>query len=40
MATYDNGNGLAYPLTKMNFLVTVEGVNGTAAFNEVSGVEA
>ncbi len=40
MATYDNGNGLAYPLTKMNFLVTVEGVNGTAAFSEVSGVEA
>lgn len=40
MATYDNGSGLAYPLTKMNFLVTVDGVNATAAFNEVSGVEA
>lgn len=40
MATYDNGNGLAYPLTKMNFLVTVEGVSGTAAFSEVTGVEA
>lgn len=40
MATYDNGSGLAYPLTKMNFLVTVDGVDGTAAFSEVSGVEA
>ena len=40
MATYDNGSGLYYPLTKMNFLVTVDGVNGVAAFNEVSGVEA
>lgn len=40
MATYQNKAGLSYPLTKMNFLVTVDGVNGTAAFNEVSGVEA
>lgn len=40
MAVYDNGAGLAYPLTKMNFLVTVESVSGTAAFSEVSGVEA
>lgn len=38
--TYDNGTGLAYPLTNMNFLVTVEGVSGTAAFSEVSGIEA
>lgn len=38
--TYDNGNGLKYPLTKMNFLVTVDGVSGTAAFSEVSGIEA
>ena len=38
--TYDNGNGLAYPLTKMNFLVTVDGVSGTAAFSEVRGIEA
>ena len=38
--TYDNGNGLAYPLTKMNFLVTVDGISGTAAFSEVTGVEA
>lgn len=38
--TYDNGNGLAYPLTKMNFLVTVSGIDGTAAFSEVTGVEA
>lgn len=32
--------GMAYPLTKMNFLVTVDGVEGTAAFSEVTGVEA
>jgi len=38
--TYDNGNGLSYPLTKMNFLVTVSGVNGTAAFSEVTGIES
>lgn len=40
MATYENSKGLAYPLTKMNFLVTVDGVSGTAAFSEVTGVEA
>lgn len=40
MATYYNEAGLAYPLTKMNFLVTVDGVSGTAAFSEVSGIEA
>ena len=40
MATYQNEAGLAYPLTKMNFLVTVDGVSGTAAFTEVSGIEA
>ena len=38
--TYDNGKGSYYPLTKMNFLVTVASVAGTAAFSEVSGVEA
>ena len=32
-------NGLKYPLTKMNFLVTVSDVTGIAAFTEVSGVE-
>lgn len=37
---YLNQINLAYPLTKMNFLVTVTGVDGTAAFSEVSGVEA
>lgn len=37
---YNNKAGMAYPLTKMNFLVTVSGVSGTAAFSEVSGVEA
>lgn len=36
-----NNISLAYPLTKMNFLVTVDKVtNGTAAFSEVSGVES
>lgn len=35
-----NATGLYYPLTKMNFLVTVDEVNGVAAFNEVTGVEA
>lgn len=35
-----NQVNLAYPLTKMNFLVTVDGVNGIAAFSEVTGVEA
>lgn len=40
MATYDNGSGLSYPLTKMNFLVTAAGIDGTAAFTEASGVEA
>ena len=37
---YDNGNGSAYPLTKMNFLVTVATIAGTAAFSEVSGIES
>ena len=40
MATYQNKAGLSYPLTKMNFLVTVDEISGTAAFTEVSGVEA
>ncbi len=40
MATYDNGSGLSYPLTKMNFLVTAADIEGTAAFTEASGVEA
>lgn len=35
-----SGNGLKYPLTKMNFLVTVSGVSGVAAFTEASGIEA
>ncbi len=40
MAMTKNSSGLDYPLTKMNFLVTAEGVSGTAAFTEASGVEA
>ena len=38
---YKNTAGMAYPLTKMNFLVNVDGLTGgTAAFNEVTGIEA
>lgn len=39
---YDTNNaGMAYPLTKMNFLVSVPDLGGTmAAFSEVTGVEA
>lgn len=41
MATDKNTAGMAYPLTKMNFLVSVPDLSGTmAAFNEVSGIEA
>ena len=40
MGTYENAGQLSYPLTKMNFLVTVDGVSGIAAFSEVSGIEA
>ena len=39
MADKTSGS-LYYPLTKMNFLVTVDSVSGVAAFNEVTGVEA
>ena len=38
--TYDNGANSAYPLTKMNFLVVVDGISGTAAFSEVTGIDA
>lgn len=38
---YENGEKLYYPLTKMNFLVTVDSKEvATAAFSEVSGVDA
>lgn len=40
--TLDNG-GSFYPLTKMNFVVTVKSANGNtakAAFSEVTGIEA
>ena len=41
MATDKNTAGMAYPLTKMNFLVSVPDLSGAmAAFNEVSGIEA
>ena len=39
MAT-ENSSGLYYPLTKMNFLVSVDEVSGVAAFSEVTGVDA
>ena len=39
MAT-TNSSGLYYPLTKMNFLVSVDQVNGVAAFSEVTGIDA
>lgn len=35
-----NSSGLYYPLTKMNFLVSVDQVTGVAAFTEVSGIDA
>lgn len=36
-----NSSGMAYPLTKMNFLVSVPDLNGSmAAFSEVTGIEA
>ncbi|MDR1070305.1 MAG: phage tail protein [Gracilibacteraceae bacterium] len=35
-----NSVSLYYPLTKMNFLVTVDSVSGVAAFNEVTGIDA
>ncbi|MBQ1548466.1 MAG: phage tail protein [Lachnospiraceae bacterium] len=37
---YENSNGLSYPLTKMNFRVSVDGVDGAAAFNQVTGLDA
>ncbi len=37
---YQNSKGLAYPLTKMNFKVSVANVEGTAAFSQVTGIEA
>ena len=41
MATDMNSAGMAYPLTKMNFLVSIPDLAGSmAAFSEVSGIEA
>lgn len=41
MAVDVNSAGLAYPLTKMNFLVSVPDLGGTmAAFSEATGIEA
>ena len=37
---YENQKGLSYPLTKMNFLVRVANVEGTAAFSQVTGIDA
>ena len=38
--TYANSKGLSYPLTKMNFMVSVANVEGTAAFSQVTGIDA
>ena len=38
--TYQNSKGLAYPLTKMNFRVRVANVDATAAFSQVTGIDA
>ena len=41
MANDMNSAGMAYPLTKMNFLVSVPDLSGAmAAFSEVTGIEA
>ena len=37
---YETNKGLSYPLTKMNFLVSVANVEGTAAFSQVTGIDA
>lgn len=37
---YDNGAGMAYPLTKMNFRISVANIEGTAAFNQVTGIDS
>ena len=37
---YANDKGLSYPLTKMNFLIKVAQVEGTAAFSQVTGIDA
>ena len=35
-----NSSELYYPLTKMNFLVSVDEVTGVAAFSEVTGIDS
>lgn len=41
MATDMNNSNMAYPMTKMNFLVSVPELSGSmAAFSEVSGIDA
>lgn len=40
MAIEMNDAGLLYPMTKMNFVVSVDQIDGVAAFNEVTGIEA
>lgn len=39
-SAYQTEEQLYYPLTKMNFLVHVAEVEGTAAFSEVTGIES
>ncbi|MDR3294894.1 MAG: phage tail protein, partial [Clostridiales Family XIII bacterium] len=38
-ATYET-SGHYYPLTKMNFLVTLPAAQGVAAFTEVTGIDS
>lgn len=40
MAADANSIGLQYPITKMNFLITADGIAGTAAFSEITGLDA
>ena len=39
-ADMNEGLGLSYPITKMNFMVTVQGLAGSAAFTEITGVDS
>lgn len=40
MAVMKNNAGLEYPITKMNFVVSVGGSQGTLCFSEVTGLDA
>lgn len=40
LGPYENTGGMSYPLTKMNFKVVVNQINASAAFNQVTGIDA